>query len=72
MSNEYKDYIWDHVQDMAFERNLVDKITDVDPRDPAVGSPHTIWGEKNGQPVKLAVRYDTELGYIYEHRELEK
>ena len=71
MSNEYKDWIWDHVQDLALEQGIVDHITDVDPRDPAMGSPNIIWGKKNGQPVKLAVVYKPEFGYIFEHRELD-
>ena len=71
MSNEYKDWIWDYVQDLAIERGLVDTITDVTPRDPAQGSPDHIWGLKNGQPVHYYVKYDTEFGYLYEHRELD-
>ena len=71
MSNEYKDWLWDHVQDLALERGLVDKITEVWPRDPAEGSPQYIWGLKNGQKVKYYVNYDKDLGYLYEHRELD-
>ena len=71
MSNEYKDWIWDYVQDIAIERGLVDTITDVTPRDPAEGSPDHIWGLKNGQPVHYYVKYDPVFGYLYEHRELD-
>ena len=52
MSNEYKDWLWDHVQDIVLERGLVDKITHVEPNDPALGAPHHIWGLKNGEPVR--------------------
>lgn len=71
MSNEYKDWLWDHVQDLAFERGLVDEITDVWPENPTIGRPQYIWGLKNGQPVKYYVNYDEDLGYLYEHRELD-
>ena len=71
MSNEYKDWLWDYVQDIAFERNLVDKITKVKPNDPSQGSPQFIWGIKNNAPVKYEVLYDEELGYVFEHRELD-
>lgn len=71
MSNEYKDWLWDHVQDLALERGLVDKIINVWPKDPAAGRPQYIWGLKNGQHVKYYVNYDPNFGYIYEHRELD-
>ena len=71
MSNEYKDWLWDYVQDIALERNLVDKITKVKPSDPSRGRPQFIWGIKNNAPVKYAVIYDEELGYVFEHRELD-
>ncbi len=71
MSNEYKDWLWDHVQDLAFERGLVEKITRVQPNDPARGRPEYIWGIKNNQPVKYYVHYDEEFGYSFEHRELD-
>ncbi len=72
MSNEYKDYLWDHILDLALEYGLVDKITKVDPSDLTFGVPQFIWGTKNGQKVKLAVLYNQELGYQFEHRELER
>lgn len=68
MSNEYKDWLHDHVQDLAFERGLVDKIAYVWPEE---GEPQYIWGYRNGQKVKYYVRYDTEFGWLYEHRELD-
>ena len=71
MSNEYKDWLWDHVQDIALERGLIDKITQVMPNDPAIGSPKFIWGLKNNQPIKLEVFKDEVEGYRYEHRELD-
>jgi hypothetical protein len=71
MSNEYKDWLWDHVQDIVLERGLVDKITHVEPNDPALGAPHHIWGLKNGEPVKYYVHYDPTLGWLCEHRELD-
>lgn len=71
MSNEYIDWLWDYVQDLAFERNLVDKITKVDPADSTKGRPVYIWGIKNEQRVKYFVHYDDEFGYSFEHRELD-
>ena len=71
MSNEYKDWLWDHVQDIVLERGLVDKITHIEPNDPALGAPHHIWGLKNGEPVRYYVHYDPEQGWLCEHRELD-
>ena len=71
MSNEYKDWLWNYVQDIAFERGLVDKITKIKPGDSAKGWPQFIWGIKNNQKVKYEVLYDEELGYSFEHRELD-
>lgn len=71
MSNEYKDWLWDHVQDLVFERGLVDKITHVEPDNPAHGAPHHIWGLKNGEPVKYYIHYDADQGWLCEHRELD-
>ena len=70
MSNEYKDWIWDRTCDVVLERGLVDKITHVEPSDPAEGPPQYIWGTKNGQDVKYYVHYDDDLGWLCEHREL--
>lgn len=70
MSNEYKDWLWDYIQDLAFERGLVDRITKVEPSDPAIGSPKFIWGIKDGLPVKYEVLHDEIERYRYEHREL--
>lgn len=72
MSNEYKDWLWDHIQDLAFERGLVDTITKVQPQDPSLGRIRFIYGLKNNQPVKYEVLYDEIEGYKYEHRELER
>lgn len=71
MSNEYKDWLWDYVQELAIERGLVDMITEVWPSDPAEGHPQYIWGLKDKQPVKYYINYDPEFGYLYEHRELD-
>ena len=71
MSNEYKDWIWDTVQDIVLDRGLVDTITHIEPQDPAEGTPHHIWGLKNGEPVRYYVNYDPEFGWLYEHRELD-
>ena len=70
MSNEYKDWLWDHIQNLAFERGLVDKITKIEPNDPAKGRPKFIWGLKNGEPVKYECLDDEVEDYKYEHREL--
>lgn len=72
MSNEYKDWLWEYIQDLALERGLLDKIIKIEPDDPAVGCPKFIWGLKNNAPVKLECLYDEVEGYKYEHRELER
>ena len=72
MSNEYKDWLWDRVQEVVLERGLVDKITHVEPEDPAEGAPHHIWGLKNGEKVKYYIHYDPDMGWLCEHRELDK
>jgi len=69
MSNAYKDWLWDHVQDIVLERGLVDKIIHVEPTDPAKGEPQYIWGIKNGKDVKYYVHYDPENGWLCEHQE---
>ena len=71
MSNEYKDWLWDQVLDVVLERGLVDKITHVEPDDQMYGTPHHIWGIKNGQEVKYYIHYDPDLGWLCEHRELD-
>ena len=72
MSNEYKDWLWDYVQDIVIERGLVDKIVDVWPDDPAEGAPQYIWGLKNGEKVKYYIHYDPDMGWLCEHRELDR
>lgn len=70
MSNMYKDWMWDTIQEVCLERGLVDKIVSVYP-DPSEGIPHYVEGYKNGQRVKYYVRLDKDEGWLCEHRELE-
>ena len=67
MSNEYKDWLQDHVQDIVLERGLVDKIIHIEPQE---GNPEYIWGLKNGEQVKYYIHYDPDMGWLCEHREL--
>ena len=71
MSNEYKDWLWDRVQEIVLERGLVNKITYVEPEDPIEGTPHHIWGIKNGENVRYYVHYSPDEGWLCEHRELD-
>ena len=70
MSNEYKEWIWDHIQDIVIERGLVDKVTAVYP-EPYDGTPDHIEGIKNGERVRYYVHYNPEFGWLCEHRELD-
>lgn len=70
MSNEYKDWLWDTIQEIVFDRGLVDKITDIYPI-PDEGEPCYIEGLKNLQRVKYYIHYLPEEGWLCEHRELD-
>jgi len=70
MSNEYKDWIWDTIQEVVFDRNLIDKITKIYPI-PDKGEPYYIEGLKNLQQVKYYVYYLPEEGWLCERRELD-
>ena len=69
MSNEYKDWLWNRAQEVAIERGLVDVITQVEPDDPAEGTPSYIWGIKNGEKVKYYVNYSDETEWLCYHKE---
>ena len=71
MSNAYKDWVWNKTQDVMLERGFVDKITAVEPDDPALGAPHHIWGIKNGAPVCYYVNYDLETEQLCTHQEID-
>lgn len=65
MSNEYKDWLQDKIQDIVLDLGLADKITNSTTR--------IVDGIKNNQPVRYEVWYDTEnYEWKIEHRELDK
>lgn len=65
MSNEYRDWLWDKVQDIVLERDLADVTFNSDER--------FVEGFKNGEPVRFEVWFDDELyEWRVERRELEK
>ncbi len=54
MSNMYKEWIWDKIQEVVIERGLIDYITSVTP--PACeGTPCYVIGFKNNKAVKYHV-----------------
>ena len=61
MSNEYKDWIIDKIQEEVLEQGLVDKITDV-------YDGCYVEGLKNGKPVKYYVTL-TDEGWLCRHQE---
>ena len=71
MSNMYKDWMWDVIQDVCIDRGLVDKVTSVYPA-PDEGTPKYVEGLKNGQRVKYYVRLDEDGYWLCEHRELDQ
>ena len=53
MSNEYKDWLRDKIQDIVIERGLADVTFNCDER--------FVEGFKNGEPVRFEVWFDKEL-----------
>ena len=53
MSNEYKDWLRDKIQDIVIERGLADVTFNCDE--------HFVEGFKNGEPVRFEVWFDKEL-----------
>ena len=51
----YEEWMYACILDTALEREVVDKITRVEPSDPAVGPPMYIYGFKDKQRVKYRV-----------------
>ena len=70
MSNEHKAWLWDTIQEIIFDRDLVDKITAIYPI-PDNGKPYYIEGLKNLQRVKYYIHYDPDMGWLCEHCELD-
>lgn len=66
MSNEYKDYLYDHATDLVLERGLADKVLNT-------STGRFVDGLKDNQPVRFEVWFDDELEeWRVERRELEK
>lgn len=59
MSNEYKDWIWDKLQDVVLEAGVIDKILQVIPYDNIYGVVH---GIKDGYHVQYNVWFDDDEG----------
>ena len=69
MSNEYKDWLYDKVQDVVLEVGVVDKVIKVRPCQ--LYDAHIVEGLKNGQKVKFEVWFDSvQEEWKYERREL--
>ena len=70
MSNEYKDWLWDRIWDLALERGIVDRIHKMEPADSSYGIiPRFLYGVKNNQLVKFEILKDEIEGYRFEYRE---
>lgn len=68
MSNEYKDWLWDRVQDLVLDANAADRITDVIKHNDTF----ILYGCKNDEPVKFIVYFDEALQmWNFEQRELD-
>lgn len=64
MSNEYKDWLWDKVQDVLFEAGVVDKTFNT-------STTRFVDGLKNGERVRFEVWYDDQdCEWKFERREL--
>lgn len=69
MSNEYKDWIWDRVQDVLLDNCQIDKVEEVIPS--PITDIYYVHGWKNGEKVAFAVWFDDDLcDWQFEHREL--
>ena len=62
MSNEYKDWIMDRIQEEVLEQGLIDEITDV-------YDGCYVEGLKNGKRVKYYVTL-TDEGWLCRHQEI--
>lgn len=69
MSNEYKDWLYDRVQDVILDAGLADRTTGVE-FSPIDGH-RMVYGIKNGEKVAFAVWWNhVEKEWQYERREL--
>ena len=69
MSNEYKDYLYDKVQEVVLDACIADKIIKVRPCQ--LYNAYIVEGLKNEQKVKFEVWFDSiESEWKYERREL--
>ena len=68
MSNEYKDWIQDKVQDVLLDAYQVDRTEEVIPS--PIKDIYIVRGQKNGEKVAFAVWFDdNECEWKYERRE---
>lgn len=66
-----KDYLYDKISEVALNSGAIENIEDIYPCSYFCGN--TVKGQKNGQPVLLAVWFDDELEeWRIEHREMDK
>ena len=71
MSNEYKDWLHDRVQEVLLDAGAIDLVAMVT-ESPIIGRRY-VAGYKNGQKVAFAVWFDKrENEWKYERRELNK
>lgn len=68
MSNEYKDWLYDRVQDVVLDAGVIDKVTEVN-SSPIYGH-KMVYGLKNGEKVAFVVWLDDfENEWKFERRE---
>lgn len=67
MSNEYKDYCYDKVQDVLLDAGVIDQIEEI------CSTPYVerkyVHGWKNGQKVVFLVYMNNEGEWVFEYRE---
>ena len=69
MSNEYKDWLLDRVQEVLLDANVIDEVNEVC-ESPIYGR-RIVYGYKNGEKVAFAVWFNNnENEWQYERREL--
>lgn len=69
MSNKYKDWLYDRVQDVLLDAGVIDIVALVS-NSPIIGRKY-VAGYKNGQKVAFAVWFDdNECEWKFERREL--
>lgn len=68
MSNEYKDYLWDALQDTLLNDNVIDTVIQVIPW--YIDYAGVVHGIKDGVHVKYTVFLDDDGEWTYERNDL--